>query len=56
MNPASSKKDRETFLKALMLWDRPESQFGGKCIEGDVDIDDFIDGAFALPSRGVVGS
>lgn len=54
MRPVSSKKDRDAFLKALMLWDRPEDQLFGRPLGADVDTDGFIDRAFSSPSRGIV--
>jgi len=54
MNPISSKKDRERFLKALMLWDRPENQFGGTPFAEDTDTDAFVDRIFSAPSAGLL--
>jgi hypothetical protein len=54
MHPASSKKDRDAFLKALMLWDRPEEQLFGRPLAADTDTDDFIDRLFSSPGRGLL--
>ena len=45
MNPKAP-TDRETFLAALALYDKPESELHGKPLEADVDVDGFIDEAF----------
>jgi len=52
MNPVSSKKDRDAFLRALMMWDRPESELGGQPLTGDDDTDSFIDRLFSSPRAG----
>lgn len=54
MNPASTKKDRKTFLDALTLWDRPEEELYGQPLSSDCDTDAFVDRAFGIPSAGVI--
>ncbi len=52
MNPVRNKKDRDAFLRALMIWDRPERQLGGQCLDKDTDTDAIIDRLFTNPSAG----
>jgi hypothetical protein len=51
MNPLSSKKDRDTFLKALMLWDRPERDLFGRPLAKDTDTDAFLDRFFSSSTQ-----
>jgi hypothetical protein len=52
MNPVTSKKDRETFLKSLMLWDRPERDLFGRPLAKDTDTDAFLDRFFTSNTGG----
>lgn len=52
MNPISSKKDREAFLKALMIWDRPERELFGRPLAKDTDTDAFLDRFFSASTDG----
>ena len=54
MRPVSSKSDRDAFLKALMIWDRPDDQLFGRPLSSDTDTDNFIDRAFSSPARGLI--
>jgi hypothetical protein len=54
MNPVHSKKDRDAFLRALMLWDRPHHELGGKPLALDDDTDAWIETAFSIRVGGVI--
>jgi hypothetical protein len=47
LSPVQSKKDRENFLKALMLWDRPERELFGRPLGKDDDTDGLVDRFFS---------
>ena len=52
MDPVRNNKDRQAFLQALMIWDRPENQLGGRPLSADTDTDAFIDRLFTTPAGG----
>ncbi|MCP4501201.1 MAG: hypothetical protein GY822_14675 [Deltaproteobacteria bacterium] len=54
MLPKKNQDDRQQFLQALEMWDRPSEQLFGSCLEADVDVDSFIEQAFSSPSSGIV--
>jgi|GEM_PF-1926040 len=56
MLPKATQDDRQQFLQALQMWDRPEEQLFGSCLEADVDVDSFIERALTSPSAGKVRS
>ena len=54
MDPVNDRKDRAAFLKALTLWNRPESELYGQCLPRDTDTDALIDRLFSSPARGFI--
>lgn len=50
----SHKSERQHFLDALAIWDRPEEQLYGKVFEREVDTDAFVDRALSMPRAGIV--
>lgn len=52
MTTKSSRQDREAFLKALEMWDRPQHELGFKGLDADCDTDAIIERLFSTPAGG----
>ena len=49
--PPRMRTDRELFVEALALWDRPESELYGKVLDDDIDIDSLVQRFLGNPSQ-----
>ena len=52
MSSDNSRQDREAFLAALEMWNRPQHELGFKGLDADCDTDAIIDRLFSTPAGG----